>query len=259
MKTPLFLDAFAALLPSGIYSMRGHVPWFEGQTGPQDVLREQVLDKPYPGFGKLHIADRLSFAAAALLFSHYESCAGDETGITLGIPAGSFSTDLQYLETVENGFPSPAIFSATLPSSAVADIAIFFGIKGPNRVFAGTGTSGLCAFDLGMIMLQNHKASTMLVVSVQALEPAHTHSPLLPAYAAVENSVYAFLLTREKRDNGLNFRVDASFGKSEKTLPEQPGESYFDKLVHLLMEKQNGSISFVTGDYRGHISIEKEL
>jgi len=88
MKEPLFLDAFAALLPSGMYSSRGFVPWQSGQDGPRDVSREQVLDKPYPGFGKLHIADRLSFAAAALLFSHYGSCAGDETGITLGIPAG---------------------------------------------------------------------------------------------------------------------------------------------------------------------------
>jgi hypothetical protein len=259
MKTPLFLDAFAALLPSGMYSPRGRVPWLDGQTGPQDVLREQVLDKPYPGFGKLQIADRLSFAAAALLFSHYENCAGDETGITLGIPAGSFSTDLRYLETVESGFPSPAIFSATLPSSAIADIAIYFGIKGPDRVFAGAGTSGLCAFDQGVLMLQNQKASTMLVVSAHAVEPQHMRSPLLPAYAAGENCVYAFLLTRKKRPSGLHFRIDTLFGPGEKSLPVQPGESYFDKLVDLLLKNQNGAISFATDDYCGHISIEKDL
>lgn len=259
MKAPLFLDAFAALLPSGMFSPRGHAAWLDGQTGPQDVKREQVLSKPYPGFGKLYIADRLSFAAAALLFSSCENRAGDKSGIVLGIPAGSFSTDLQYMETVQNGFPSPAIFSATLPSSAIADIAIYFGIKGPNRIIAGASTSGLCAFDLGVMMLLNGKASTMLVVSVHAVEPAHMCSPLLPAYAAVENSAYAFLLTRAKKDNGLNFRLDTCFGPGEKTLPDRPGESYFDNIVHLLMENQNGSVSFETRDYCGHISIEKDL
>jgi hypothetical protein len=259
VKTPLFLDAFAALLPSGIYSSRGFVPWLDGQKGPQEVSREQVLDKPYPGFGKLHIADRLSFAAAALLFSHYGNCAGEETGITLGIPAGSFSADLLYMDSVESGFPSPAIFSATLPSSAIADIAIFFGIKGPNRVFAGASTSGLCAFDFGAMMLLGRKASSMLVVSVHAVEPAHMKSPLLPAYAAVENSAYAFLLTRNKRECGLHFRLETCFGPGEKTLPEQPGESYFDKLVRLLMENKNGGVSFSTDDYCGNISIEKDL
>jgi Beta-ketoacyl synthase, N-terminal domain len=259
MNEPLFLDAFAALLPSGMYSPGGFVPWKSGQAGPRDVAREQVLDKPYPGFGKLHIADRLSFASAALLFSGYGSCAGDETGITLGIPSGSFSADLDYMESVENGFPSPAIFSATLPSSAIADIAIYFKIKGPNRVIAGAADSGLCAFDLAAMMLHRKKASSMLVVSVDAVEPAHISSPLLPAYAAAENRAYAFLLTREKKGNGPHFRLETCFGSGEKTLSELPGESYFDKLVRQLMENKNGSVSFATKDYCGHISIEKDL
>jgi hypothetical protein len=108
-------------------------------------------------------------------------------------------------------------------------------------------------------MLQNRKASTMLVLSVHAVEPAHMHSPLLPAYAAGENRAYAFLLTRTKRDNGLHFRIDTSFGPGEKTLPDRPGESYFDELVHLLLENKNGGVTFATGDYCGHISIEKDL
>ena len=198
MKAPLFLDAFAALLPSGMFSPRGHAAWLDGQTGPQDVKREQVLSKPYPGFGKLYIADRLSFAAAALLFSSCENRAGDESGIALGIPAGSFSTDLQYMETVQNGFPSPAIFSATLPSSAIADIAIYFGIKGPNRIIAGACTSGLCAFDLGVMMLLNDKASTMLVVSVHALNRRICTLPFFPHTLRSKTAFMRFCLPGKK-------------------------------------------------------------
>jgi len=61
MNMPLFLDSFAALRPSGMYSPQGHMPWNADQHGPEDVQRNQVLDSPYPGFGKLQIADRLAF------------------------------------------------------------------------------------------------------------------------------------------------------------------------------------------------------
>jgi len=200
MKEPLFLDAFAALLPSGMYSSRGFVPWQSGQDGPRDVSREQVLDKPYPGFGKLHIADRLSFAAAALLFSHYGAVREMKQESPWASRPVHFQPTWLYMDSLKAVFPVPSIFSATLPSSALADIAIYFKIKGPNRVIAGASGSGLCAFDLAAMMLHRGKASSMLVVSVNAIEPAHMRSSLLPAYAAVgKPRVLHFCLPGKKK------------------------------------------------------------
>lgn len=259
MNAPVFLDSFAALLPEGMYGTRGFTPWKNGQTGPDDVSREQVLDKPYPGFGKLQLADRLAFAAAALLFSDYPHGPGDRNGIVLATPAGSFSTDMRYMESVAGGYPSPAIFSATLPSSAVADAAIFFGLKGPIRVLAADGSSGLCAFEQAALLLQNNKADAVVALSLHAVESAHRPLALLAQYTGGENGVYAFLLTRKKNPVGLGFRVETNFSIPEKTLPAALRESYFDDLTHLLMERKNGRVSFAGGDYCGHITIEKDL
>jgi hypothetical protein len=259
MSAPLFLDSFAAVLPEGMWRPGAYAPWNGGQKGPDDISREQILDKPYPGFGKLHLADRLAFAAVAMLFSNYGPSSGDKNGIILATPAGSFSTDMHYLQSLAEAHPSPALFSATLPSSAIADAAIYFGLKGPNRVIAGDETSGLCAFEQALLLLQKNRAESMVVISLIALEASHRACGLLGHFADIENRAYAFLLTRNKNPNGLGFKLDANFAIPEKTLPVDIRESYFHDMVRMLMERKNGRVSFKSGDYCGHISFEKDL
>ena len=143
MSARIFIESFSSLTAEGITEPSGMRGWDSGQKGPQDVRREQVLNKPYVNFGKLMLPDKLAFCAASAVLSNCEPANPETTAITLGICAGSLSTDLRYMESVLAGFPSPAIFSATLPSSAIANVAIYFGIKGPNRVIAGNSGSGL--------------------------------------------------------------------------------------------------------------------
>lgn len=243
MSRQLYLDSFSALLPDGIYCPQGFVPWADGQNGAQDVTRGQVLDKPYVNFGKLMLPDRLAFSAASLILSRYALQSRETTAITLGICAGSLSTDLRYMETVAAGFPGPAVFSATLPSSAIADIAIYFGLKGPNRVCAGNAASGLTAFELATLLLENGKAGTALVLSVNAVEPGDFNSPLLDPAIERKNRAFAFLVSAAPQKEGLGFRLNASFGRSDKEVPGGSGELYFTELTRLLLHGKNGSIS----------------
>ena len=258
MNAPVYLDAFGALLPSGIYSPVGHIPWSSGQLGAHDVSREQTLDKPYPGFGKLQIADRLAFSVASLTLRHYENRGGENSGITLGIPYGSLSTDLRFMESLTEGFPSPALFSATLPSSPIADVAIYHGFKGPCRVISGNNASGLCAFEQALSILHLKKATTMLAISLYGIDPVDRDCPLTPQSLPKENSAYGFLLTSIKSNNGLNYRVNAHFDVPDAILPDLPGELYFDRLLSLMSNHQTGSSPFATQGYSGFISIEKD-
>ena len=243
MSRQLYLDSFSALLPDGIYGPQGFVPWADGQKGAQDVTRDQVLDKPYVNFGKLMLPDRLAFSAASLILSRYALQSRETTAITLGICAGSLSTDLRYMETVAAGFPGPAVFSATLPSSAIADIAIYFGLKGPNRVCAGDAASGLTAFELATLLIENGKAGAALVLSVSAVEPGDFNSPLLDPAIERENRAFAFLVSTAAQKEGLGFKLNASFGHSDKEVPGGSGELYFTELTQLLLHRKNGSIS----------------
>jgi 3-oxoacyl-(acyl-carrier-protein) synthase len=257
-RRPVYIESFSALLPDGIYSPRGFVPWENGQKGAHDVTRQQVLDKPYVNFGKLSLSDRLAFGAASLALSRYELQNKETTAITLGICAGSLSTDLRYMESVIAGFPSPAVFSATLPSSAIADVAIYFGLKGPNRVCAGNAASGLAAFELACHLLDNGKATSAIVLSVNAIEPQDFASPLLGPAIMRENRAFAFLLSSVHQNDGLGFRLDASFRRSDKDMPGGDGELYFTQLTRLLLQRKNGSISASTCGIEAGISLQKE-
>jgi hypothetical protein len=259
MSRQLYIDSFSALLPDGIYGPQGFVPWADGQKDAHDVTRDQVLDKPYVNFGKLMLPDKLAFGAASLILSRYKLPGKETTAITLGICAGSLSTDLRYMETVAAGFPGPAVFSATLPSSAIADIAIYFGLKGPNRVCAGNAASGLTAFELATLLLENGKASAALVLSVNAVEPGDFESPLLGPAVERENRAFAFLVSAAPQKEGLGFRLNASFGHSDKEVPCGSGELYFTELTRLLLHKKNGRISASSCGMAAKFAIEKEV
>ena len=130
----------------GISTLRsGFTPWDESQCGILGMRRDQVFDKPHTGFGKLLLPDKMAFAVASLALREVE-LPKDRTrvAIVLGSYTGSLSTDIEYMRSVADGFPSPAIFAATLPSSPLAEIAIMHSIMGPNRVFCGRNA----AFDV---------------------------------------------------------------------------------------------------------------
>jgi len=99
----------------------------------------------------------------------------------------------------------------------------------------------------------------MLVVSVNAIEPAHMRSSLLSRICRRGKPRVCIFAYPEKKGKRPAFCLETCFGPGEKTLSERPGESYFDKLVHLLMENKNGSISFATEDYCWPHFNEKDL
>jgi hypothetical protein len=260
MSIPVYIRSYAALVQGGIVTPAGTTPWESGQTGPADVTRGQVLDKPYPAFGKLSLPDRLAFSAGSLALSAVPAAERASTGISLGLPAGSLSTDLRYMESVIAGFPSPAVFSATLPSSAVADIAIVHGLKGENRVCAGGNESGLVALELALILLECGKACAMLVLSVNALEPSDFSSPLVPGDFQRENRAFAFLLgiaPEPGHSPGLP-RIDATFGKGNKDQAAGSGELYFYELIRLLRDRKSGSVECDAPGISGRITLSTD-
>jgi len=262
MKYCASVASFGALLPSGLYSPAGHASWNPGQRAVLDVTRDQILEKPYPGFGKLAIADRLAFAAASLALRGFDSQPGETYGLALGIPYGSLSTDLRYMESAAQGFPSPALFSATLPSSPIADVAIYYGFKGPCRVLCGAEGSGIGALEQALMLLHAQKATAMLVMVIHAIDPADNSCPLIAEGCSRENRAYAFLLTsaqseHKPRRHGL--RLSIRFENPGAAQHGKPEEVYFDELLRLLSNHQTGNISFDVDTYHANMSIEKEL
>ena len=258
---PFFIQAFAAINANGIYSLsRGHLPWNEDQKlGPADIQRSQVYDKPFLGFGKLNLADKLAFGAAALVLSDVPACNGDRTGICLGTVFGCLSTDLRYAESVVAGFPSPALFAATLPSSPVADIAIVFKLKGPDRVFAGSACPGFFALENAIQILSFNKADSMLVLLVNGIEAQDMDVPLPEADNKSGNYSYAFMLCRERHSQGINYNLSLGFDKkSNNSMQNRSEEFYFFEMVNAMMHNKSYAGSFTCNGISGSLSLEKE-
>lgn len=218
-----YIQAFSALHKTAIYSSsHSKIPWNDDQNTPLDVLRKQVYEKTHTGFGKLNAPEKLAFSATALLLGKYNDCNGDTTGISIGTTYGSFSVDLRYAESLASGFPRPAYFAATLPSSPIAEVAILFKLKGPNRVSVGLENPGLCALENALRILTLKKAESMLVIVVNGVETDDLSFPMCTDKEHDSVYAYAFMLNQKPLNLGLNYRI------SMKKCSDNNNNSHFD-------------------------------
>src|SRR5271154_3194362 len=89
-------------------------------------------------FGRLDLQSQLALLAVAALKINFGALPRDRIGICLAASAGSLATDLEFWKGRNAvGGPSPTLFAYTLPSAAVGEIAIHFGLTGPNLCFVG--------------------------------------------------------------------------------------------------------------------------
>jgi len=250
------IDAFAVLDSRGLHSAAGSKAWDTDQAGPEDVRRPQVLSVPHPSFGKLLLPDRLVFSAAALMLSGYPGPLDDTTGVCLGLPFGSLSTDLRYNETVNSPMPSPAVFSATLPSSAVCEVTIFWKYRGPNRVFCGGALDGVWALDEARRLAAGGKAGAVIVACAWAVEEADRDSPHLGGRTPGPSEVCALLVRPGPGalvGTGLEMRLRAGHGSGA----EPDAREYFRSLVRLLAGRQSGVVRVETAECAGEIALTR--
>ena len=253
-STTIYIESFSALHADGFFSPAGRQNWENDQMGPRDIRRPQVLSSIFPLFGKLNVPDKLAFSTAALALSGVSDPGGEQTGISIGIPYGSLSTDLKYAESVKGGFPSPAYFSATLPSSPISDIAIYYGIKGPNRIYAGGDCPGLSALNTASILLSGGKATRMLSLSVWESELTENNylkkKPSTPDCAAA-------LFCTSAADEKTIAEMELYLGSGNKQSIKNSfiEQEIFMEIVNALIKKETVRISVSQNGFEGYISL----
>jgi hypothetical protein len=259
MSQTHYVLACAGLDELGIHaSGRASQPWQEGQSGPADVQRGQVYELPLPTFGKLLLAEKLAFSLASLILGQKPPYQEETTGISLGSRFGSFSTDLRFMGSITAGFPRPAYFAATLPSSPVAEAAIQYKLKGPNRVFCNQSTAGLDALDAALTLLRLGKAETMLVLFISGLEAGDSGSPLLDA-AQLRTAFGAGLLIANRPVPGRPcFRVSLEGDFRKNLQAQQTGESYFVEAVRAMAAGKDFSSPISAPHFNGKVAFVKE-
>lgn len=244
---PVSIVSYAALLPQGICTAAGTTAWDSDQTQPSHIKRPQILNKPYIAFGKLNTPDKLAFSVAALLLSQAEKGESERTGLILGIPSGSLSTDIQYNQSITAGAPSPARFSATLPSSPLTDIAIYFDIKGPDYVFCGS-TAIFDALECATLLLHSKTVDHALFLAVQEHTVASRSQP---------NEAIALLLQRQQpgETTSATLQIDSAQQYNPPPFPHLPNQFFLSQLIDSLKNNISTDIPVSYTHFIGYIKL----
>jgi 3-oxoacyl-(acyl-carrier-protein) synthase len=95
-------------------------------------------------FGRMDLMSQLALLAVESLKINFDDFSRERIAICLAAKTGSLSTDVDYWEgrKTPGGF-SPTLFTYTLPSAAVGELAIRHRLTGPQICFVGGGKNVL--------------------------------------------------------------------------------------------------------------------
>src|SRR5580765_1044665 len=90
-------------------------------------------------FGRMDLASQLALLAVEPLASHFDQLPRERIAICLAARTGSLATDAEYWKGRDAvGGLSPTLFTYTLPSAAIGEIAIRHRLTGPNLCLVGS-------------------------------------------------------------------------------------------------------------------------
>ena len=121
-------------------------------------------------FGRMDLTSQLALRAVEPLATSFASHARDRIAVVLAAQTSSLPTDAEYWNGRDNpGGPSPTLFTYTLPSAAIGEIAIRHKLTGPNLCFVG---SNQCLLPEAADLIQRGEADGCVCVYVNVVSPA---------------------------------------------------------------------------------------
>jgi hypothetical protein len=215
MRNPIVLTACGFVDETGYGGSRSATLW----ERPPERLRWRLFSRtPFEWFGRMDALSKQAAVAVELLGLPFldQGKRRPEMAISLGTEHGSLGVDLEFLQTIgQPGGASPLLFSYTLPSIAIGEIAIRHRILGPNVCFMSGPDSGLLAVWEGVRLVEDGEAMSCVCIGSDAFGSGSQLPPGAYAYAfLVEQEAEA---ERHRRTALANIRIGP-------TAPERRGE-----------------------------------
>lgn len=150
---------------------------FAEGDGIQSLAKLGIFSQPFKNFGRLDGMSRMTVSAVALAMQDagiaYAPASKQDIGIIGTSPDGSLKSDIAYFrDFFENGrtLSRANLFIYTLPSSALGEAAIHFGLTGP-LLYATAADGSLTDFvDMAADMVVTREAGRMLVGKIEEEE-----------------------------------------------------------------------------------------
>lgn len=170
MSDRIVLTAFGGIDAAGFGSQCRREAWRHPDEA-RDLRWRRLFDQPFDRFGRLDALCKHALVAVELLGIPPPPPGAPlpDVGLALGTGSGSLAVDLAFFRTVgQPGGASPTLFSYTLPSTAIGEIAIRHRIGGPHTCFLGGAESGLLALWEGTRWIEEGEAEAVLCVHAEA-------------------------------------------------------------------------------------------
>ena len=141
-------------------------------------------------FGRMDLMSQFALLAVEPFAPQFEAIGRERIAICLAARTSSLATDVEYWKGRDNtGGPSPTLFTYTLPSAALGEIAIRHRITGPPLCFVGSGDDVMAE---AMDLLKSADLDVCVCVDVNVVSPALGELTGLPVAAEAK----AFLIQR---------------------------------------------------------------
>jgi len=135
-------------------------------------------------FGRMDLSSQLCLLAVEPFASHFDEVARDRIAIVIATRAGSLPTDVAYWDGRDAaGGLSPTLFTYTLPSATIGELAIRHRLTGPNLCYVGDSTGVL---DEGRDFLRTGEADAVICVFVEVISAALAGKINLPETAQAQ-------------------------------------------------------------------------
>ncbi len=207
----------AVITAAGMIDARGwggsHFPWRtweetaasgkgEGAAKPSSLTSFRWADlfgQPSRSFARADPLTRIASAAAELLSPAFESADAEgraSIGVYMGTSSGSLEVDGQYwLHLKREGAGSPMLFTYTLPSTALGEIAIRHKLRGPILCLLLTPGENTQVLAEACRAIRLGEAESLVCVYANAVESEARHFlRAIDETGAVTSAAYAVLL-----------------------------------------------------------------
>ncbi|HEY5503762.1 MAG TPA: beta-ketoacyl synthase N-terminal-like domain-containing protein [Sedimentisphaerales bacterium] len=147
---------------------------FAPGEGIHSLVKLGIFSQPFKNFRRLDVMSRLTVSAVALALQdaglEYSPADKQDIGIIGTSREGSLKSDVDYFrDFMENGrtLSLANLFIYTLPSSALGEAAIHFGLTGPLLFATGVADSFAEVLDMATEIIVAREAGRMLVGRIE--------------------------------------------------------------------------------------------
>jgi hypothetical protein len=144
----------------------------------------EISDAPFDRFGRLDGLCKAAMIAVEMLGLEAPSAPRADWAISAGTEHGSVEVDAAFLATIgQPGGASPLLFSYTLPSILIGEIAIRHRITGPGGCYMAGGDSGALALWEGVNVITSGEARACLCIGCDSVSSPVSREPHTEAWA----------------------------------------------------------------------------